>query len=631
MSFPIKIAAIYTLFSVLWITLSDQLIETLFAASIADILPHKGWAFMFFSSVLILVLLSRELKHRNLQEAKLESSRKHLTNLSQAMAQSPVSIIITDISGDIEYVNQAFEKITGYSHDEVVGQNPRILRSSKTPTTTYQELWDTLASGESWEGELMNQRKDKSSYWIQAGISPVRDDDGEITHFLAIQEDITLRKAQERQIKHQANYDNLTELPNRFLAMDRMSQAINSAIRHDQTVIVMFIDLDNFRQINTTLGQEIGDQLISRAASRIRETVRQTDTVARYGGDEFLVILSDLDSTDDASRVAEKVLTMLAKPFNVDGNELTITASIGISLFPDDGQDPYELLRQADSAMFGAKDDGGNRYEFYSATLNSASIERMQIEQKLRQALENNEFSLQYQPLIDVKSGKITSVEALLRWDNPDLGSIAPGQFIPLAEATGLIVPIGEWVVRSALAQFKAWRDAGLCDITLALNVSPRQFDSPSLTRTIGQTLEQLDLPASQLELDITEKLLTHNSSDTAKYLQQLHTMGVCITLDNFGTGESSLNRLKHFPLTTLKIDRTVITEILTQPQSQALVKAILIMTEGLGLTTIAEGVETEEQLEFLRQQGLSIAQGFHYSSPLSPAEFETFYHTRNK
>ncbi len=315
MGFPVKIAAIYAVFSILWISLSDLAVDSLFSDSISQ--TYKGWGFIFFSSLLILILLSRELQRRNRAEEKLVRHSQQLTKLSQAMAQSPVSIIITEANGTIEYVNDAFINTSGFSREEVLGQNPRILHSDKTPSATHDALWAAITNGQPWEGELMNQRKDKTNYWVKAGISPVKNDDGVITHFLAIEEDISFRKSQEHKIKHQANYDSLTELPNRFLAMDRMSQAINSAIRHNQTVVVMFVDLDDFKQINSSLGRETGDNLITLAASRIRETVRQTDTVARYGGDEFLVVLSDLDCPDDASRVAEKVLSMLSTPYRV--------------------------------------------------------------------------------------------------------------------------------------------------------------------------------------------------------------------------------------------------------------------------------------------------------------------------
>lgn len=625
MSFPLRVAAIYATFSVLWIILSDQLVEILFPNNITSIQTYKGWAFVFFSSLLILVLLSRELQRRNRAEAQLQANSRQLTKLSQAVSQSPVAIFITDLAGTIEYVNDAFIRTTGLLRDEAIGAQPGLFRSSKNAGNLLAEIEDAMLQGGSWEGELINQRKDKSPYWVQSGISPVRGDEGQITHFLHIEEDISLRKAQANRIKHQANYDSLTELPNRFLAMDRMSQAINVAIRHQQPVVVMFVDLDNFKQINDSLGHDVGDQLITLAASRIRETVRQTDTVARYNGDEFLIILTDLASADDASRVAEKVLSMLASPYRIDGRELSLTASIGIALFPEDGQDPYELLRHADAAMFGAKDEGGNRYEYYSAEVNRAAIERMEIEQRLRRALENDELYLEYQPLVDLASGKVCTVEALLRWKNPTLGQIPPAQFIPLAEATGLILPIGDWVIREALNQLSRWNAEGLEGFKLSINISPRQFSSPTLTRTITEQLQNLEIAGEQLELEVTENLLMRNQQETKRTLKQLRELGISLALDDFGTGYSSLSYLKSFSFDTLKIDRCFIQDLLLHPQDQALVNAALTLADGLGLKTVGEGIETAEQRDYLHQHGLKIAQGYLYSRPLNPEQLENF------
>ncbi|HEY5718357.1 MAG TPA: EAL domain-containing protein [Motiliproteus sp.] len=617
--FPLRISLLYALFAALWIAASDQLVTTLFS-DISIVHTYKGWAFVIITSVLLYGLLQHEINRRERAESALQTQQDELHKLSLAVSQSPVSVIVADINGKIEYVNHAFEKMTGFDCDEALGNNPRIFNSGKTPKAVYDELWNTIRDGQPWEGELMNQRKDGHTYWVHARISPVTRDTGEVTHFLAIEEDITLRKAQEHQIRHQANYDSLTELPNRFLAMDRMSQAINAAIRNDQTVVLMFIDLDNFKQINDSLGHDVGDQLITLAAGRIRETIRQTDTVARYGGDEFVVILTSIETADDASRVAEKVLTSLASPYRIEGRELALTASIGMAVFPEDGQDPYELLRHADAAMFGAKDEGGNRYEFHSAAINDAAMERMEVEQHLRRALENRELSLNYQPLVDVRSGKIASAEALLRWDNPVLGRVAPDRFIPLAEATGLIIPIGEWVIRSGCAQLKRWREEGLGELKLAINLSPRQFNDTHLLRTITKALEENDIKGEQLEFEITEGVLMRNQEDTCLLLEKLRRMGIRISLDDFGTGYSSLSYLKRFPFDSLKIDRSFITDVLEESEDQALVRATLTMAGGLGLTTVGEGVETLEQLKFLRSEGVAAIQGFYYS-PALPAE----------
>jgi len=629
LGFPLRIALLYAIFAAVWIAASDQVVNALFTDTVA-VQTYKGWVFVAITSLLLFSLLRQEFNRRTLAESALKNQQDELQKLSLAVSQSPVSVIVSDISGRIEYVNQAFEKMTGFSRDEALGNNPRIFNSGKTPKAVYDELWQTIRAGKSWEGELMNQRKDGHTYWVHARISPVSPSAGDVTHFLAIEEDITLRKAQEHQIRHQANYDSLTELPNRFLAMDRMSQAINAAIRNDQTVVLMFIDLDNFKQINDSLGHDVGDQLITLAASRIRETVRQTDTVARYGGDEFVVILTSIETADDASRVAEKVLTSLASPYRIEGRELSLTASIGMAVFPEDGQDPYELLRHADAAMFGAKDEGGNRYEFHSAAINDAAVERMEVEQQLRRALENQELSLYFQPLIDAHSGKITSAEALLRWDNPTLGRVPPDRFIPLAEATGLIIPIGEWVIRQGCAQLRSWRDEGLGDLKLAINLSPRQFNDPHLLRTITSSLEENELKGEQLEFEITEGVLMRNQDDTCRLLEKLRRLGVRIALDDFGTGYSSLSYLKRFPFDSLKIDRSFITDVLEKSDDQALVRATLTLASGLGLKTVGEGVETREQLQYLKGEGVVSVQGFYFSHALPADQFRDYYYNHS-
>ncbi|MEH6624923.1 MAG: EAL domain-containing protein [Motiliproteus sp.] len=628
MGFPLKVTITYALFSILWITTSDRAVSLLFPADeVLSIQTYKSWFFILFTSVMLLLFLVQETRRRQKNERTLAAQRESIKKLSTAVNQSPAGVVVCDINGRVEYVNEAFESMSGHQSNEILGQKPNIFGDGKNPQSVYDELWASIHAGKDWQGELLKKRKNGSTYWVHAKVSPVHDDTDKISHFLAIEEDISDRKAQENRIKHQANYDSLTELPNRFLAMDRMSQAINNAIRHDQTVVLMFIDLDDFKRINDSMGTDIGDQLITLAAARISETVRQTDTVARYGRDEFLVILNHLDNANDAPRVAEKVLTSLASPFFIEDKELNITASIGMSMFPEDGQDPYELLRHADAAMFAAKDEGGNRYEFYSAEVNEAAVERMGIEKKLRLALENNEFSLAYQPLVELSSHSINSVEVLLRWHNPELGTISPNKFIPLAEATGLIVPIGEWVIRTACQQLRHWRDNGMGHLNLMINISPRQVMDINLLTTLISALKENQIDGNQIELEVTENLLSRNQDKTLSALGKLKELGVRLALDDFGTGHSSLNNLKSFPFDTVKIDRSYINELLHQNGDQALVEGTLITAKGLGLKTVGEGVETDEQLAYLKQQGIDGVQGFLFTPALAAKEFEAYFH----
>ncbi|OMH30324.1 bifunctional diguanylate cyclase/phosphodiesterase [Motiliproteus sp. MSK22-1] len=626
MSFPYKITLTYFLFSIAWIASSDHALTVLFDGDdLFAAQTYKSWFFVVFTSIMMLLFLLRETRNREKNEATLAKQRESISKLSQAVSQSPVSVIVANDKGRIEYVNSAFEQVSGYSMKEILDANPQLFDQGKNPQAIYDELWNTINAGKQWQGELLNRRKNGTSYWVYAKVSPVQNDEGEITHVLAIEEDITQRKTQENRIKHQANYDNLTELPNRFLAMDRMSQSINNAIRHDHAVVLMFIDLDDFKRINDSLGNEIGDQLISLAASRIAETVRQTDTVARYGGDEFLVILNHLDSPTDAPRVAEKLLSSLGSSFFIEGHELNITASIGMAIFPEDGQDPYELLRNADAAMFAAKDEGGNRYEFHSADVNEAAVERMKVEKKLRLALEHNELSLHYQPLVDMESGRIINAEVLLRWNNPELGLVPPEVFLPLAEATGLIVPIGEWVIQNSCSQLKNWHQHGVEQLSLMINISPRQFGDRNLVRSIVETLDNLELNGNCLELEITETLLLRNQDETRSTLSKLREKGIRIALDNFGSGHSSLSHLKHFPLDTLKIDRSSV-GALNLESEKALMEGTLTAARGLGLKTVGEGVETCEQYNYLKHQGIDEVQGFLFTPALPADEFLAYY-----
>lgn len=628
---PFKIAFIYAGFSIFWIIGSDTIINMLFPDQTDLITTYKGWSFVILTAVLIYTFLHKELRHRSQVQSKMNNYQDSLNKLTQAVGQSPVSILISSLDGDIEYVNQAFERLSGYSVSEAQGKKPSLFHSGKTPSRVYDELWRNIKSGTPWEGELLNQNKSGAPYWVYARISPLVNAEGKISHFLAIEEDITQRKTQEHEVTQHANYDNLTDLPNRFLALDRMSYAITNAIRHDSSVVLMFIDLDNFKQINDTLGHDKGDRVLIKVADRIKQAVRQADTVARYGGDEFLVVLGDLSDHGDATHVADKIISALIPPVTIDNQELSITASIGMAVFPEDGQDPYELLRSADAAMFGAKDKGGNGYQYHSDAIHSAATSRIDMEQKLQHALQNNELSLCYHPLIEMESGKMTGVEVLLRWDNPELGRIEPDTFIPLAETTGVIIPIGEWVIQNACQQLRCWLNEGMQPLRLSINLTPRQFCDPGLSQVIGKALEFSRLNADNLELEITEALLLRDQDNIRKILEKLRRQGVRIALDDFGTGYSSLNYLKNFPFDSLKIDRCFVRDLLTQPADMALVSATVAMAQGLGLRTVGEGVETEEQLTYLKHQGIHSVQGYYFTKPLPADEFREYCITADR
>jgi diguanylate cyclase (GGDEF)-like protein len=432
--------------------------------------------------------------------------------------------------------------------------------------------------------------------------------------------DVTKRRQAEERLNYLANFDPLTDLPNRTLLYDRLGQAMTRAPWHKRSVAVLFLDLDRFKNINDTLGHAFGDLLLKAVAERLTRCVREGDTVARLGGDEFVLILDDLAQPGDILLVAQKILGALSSPFNLEGRELFITTSIGIALYPDDGKDYETLLKNADTAMYRAKEQGKNNYQLYSPALNAKASERLALENSLRRALERGEFLLHYQPIVDLATGSVIAVEALVSWIRPNVGMISPAEFISLAEETGLIIPVGEWVLRTACTQNKACQSAGLSPICVAVNLSARQFQRQDLAKTIADAIDKIGLDPKYLELELTESIIMKNAEITAATLRRLDALGIEISVDDFGTGYSSLSYLKRFPVTTLKIDGTFIRDITTDLDDKAIVTAIITLAHSLKLKVVAEAVETEEQLQFLRSLHCDQIQGYLFSKPL-PAE----------
>ncbi len=555
-------------------------------------------------------------------ELRIESRTAELRKLSQAVEQSPVSVIITDTEANIEYVNQAFLDKTGYLQREVLGKKPSILKSETTHESVYRELWGTITSGRDWSGEFLNKRKNGSTMWVRAYISPVKNAGGVVTHYLAIEEDVTLRKSQEQRILYQAQYDSLTDLPNRLLAVDRLNQAIKMAHREKCRVAVMFVDLDDFKKVNDTLGHDVGDRLLVEASRRLEGTVRDGDTVARQGGDEFLVILAGAKKSEDAEVVAQKILTAFASPFTVDGIDLVVTPSIGLSLYPDDGYEAAVLLRNADAAMYRAKDEGRNGYHFFTTSMNEEALRRLGIERHLRHALDRNELRVVYQPIVETRTRRIVGAEALLRWDNKELGSVGPDQFIPVAEQTGIIVPIGRWVATTACAQLVEWNARYGLNLQISVNVSPRQFRDKSFVDTVQSSFES-GLSPALFEIEVTEGFLLNNQPETLQFLADLKAMGVRLSMDDFGTGYSSLSYLKTLPFDRLKIDQSFVRDIAVDRDDLALVTAAITMAKSLGLEVVGEGVETEEQFRILTDLGCDFLQGYLFARPLSAEKFD--------
>ena len=548
-------------------------------------------------------------------------NEKRIRTLLQAVEQSPVSVIMTDTQGDIEYVNRAFEEATGYKAAVVLGKNPKFLKSNNTPASTYKELWRAIVSGHSWQGELQNRKKDGTLFWERAYIAPVLDNAAKITHYLAVKEDITLQKQQEEKIIHQANYDSLTNLPNRFLTLDRLSQLIKDAKRKNNLAAVLFLDLDDFKKINDSMSHEAGDKLLIQAAKRLQASVRMDDTVSRLGGDEFIVLLGNLSAVEEVYPIAEKLLSCFRKSFLLDGRELILTASMGISIYPNDGDTPTELLRHADTAMYHAKEQGRNTYNYFTETMNQGVLRRLQLEEHLHGALERHELELHFQPIIDTVTRDIVAFEALLRWYSSTLGEVRPDEFIPIMEQTGQIVPIGHYVMREALSQIKKWQKILSRTLKVAINISPRQFRDPNFTNTIEDLLYELDISNTAIELEVTEGVLMSGHTYVDETLNSLNSLGVGIVMDDFGTGYSSLSYLRSYPFNTLKIDRSFVNDLTSDPADRELVNAAIAMAHGLGLKVIAEGVETDEQLAHLAKQGCEMAQGYLFSEPIHADE----------
>ena len=530
------------------------------------------------------------------------------------------AIIVTDAEERILSVNRAFTEVTGYSPEEALGNTPRMLRSGHHDKSFYDAMWCDIKTLGFWQGEIHDRRKDGTLYPSALSISAVRNTLERTTHYVAVFSDITERKASEARIAYLAQHDPLTGLPNRTLLQDRLDQALAHAVRHGSRIAVLFLDLDRFKTINDSLGHMTGDRLLQGVALRLSDCTRETDTISRQGGDEFLIVLTDVDGPDDAARVAEKILDRLGPPFDIDGQLLATSFSIGIALFPDDGKCAESLMKNADTAMYHAKESGRNTYRFFDEVMNINALERLQLENALRQALDNQEFCLYYQPQVNLASGRIIGVEALLRWFNGVLGGVPPSSFIPLAEECGLIVPIGRWVLHQACRQAKAWQAQGYAPIPVAVNLSAMQFRRADMVATVREALEASGLSPQWLELELTESLLMQSGAQVENTLAELKALGVRMSIDDFGTGYSSLAYLKRFPVDCLKIDRSFVNDLIDDPDDAAIVRAVIQLGRSLRLDVIAEGTETHEQLDVLRAEGCVAAQGYVFSPPL-PAE----------
>lgn len=545
-----------------------------------------------------------------------------LEQAATVFEHSMEGILVTDADNKIISVNRSFVEITGYRLEEVIGRDPGILSSGRQDNEFYNQMWKSIVATGSWQGEVWNRRKNGDVYPESLTIICVENSDGAVINYLAIFSDISERKLAEERIQQLAHYDVLTGLPNRILFSDRLEQAMIFAQRNHSKVSLLFLDIDRFKQINDTLGHGVGDQLLQRVAQRLLDCVREQDTVSRQGGDEFIAVLPETDAAG-AEWVAEKILQSVIQSYSIEGHDLRITASIGIAVYPDHAQDSESLIKYSDVAMYQAKEGGRNCYLRFDPSMNASAYERLRLETALRVALERNEMRIFYQAQVDLVDGHIIGCEALVRWQHPEMGLIFPEKFIPLAEETGLIVPISHWVLEEAIRQCRAWRDAGFQALTMSVNLSTLQFRQCNLLAQISGLLQKYQLPASMLDLELTEGILMQGVERTLATLHELAAMGVTISIDDFGTGYSSLSYLKRFPIQQLKIDQSFVHDVTTDSSDATMVRTIILMAHSLKMHVTAEGVETEEQVDFLRQCGCERAQGYYFSRPILAEEFE--------
>lgn len=551
------------------------------------------------------------------RDSALASSERNLQLAEKVIQTSLEGIMITDAKGRIMRVNPAFTELTGYRPDEVIGESPAVLQSGRHDKAFYDRMWATLGRDGQWRGEIWNRRKNGEIYPELLTIKAITDENGEITHYAALFSDITELKENERKIRHLAYYDPLTGLPNRRLFHDRLDLAIAHAHRSRGRLAVLFIDLDHFKKINDTLGHAVGDQLLEVVAGKLTDCLREDDSVARTGGDEFLALLPEIEDFEPVADVAQRIIESLSQPVILEGRELVIGCSVGVAFYPDDGRDGDSLLKHADIAMYRAKQSGRNTYSLFTPAMNEAVRRRLDMETGLRQAIDHGQFRLHYQPVVDAE-GRLVGAEALLRWDHPEWGAVGPGEFIPLAEETGLILPIGEQVVREAFLQAAEWGER----VKISVNLSARQFADPDLADSLFATCEEAGVSGASLTLEITETALMQDVEAHVATMHRLREAGFRFSIDDFGTGYSSLAYLRRFPLDCLKIDRGFTADLMASGDARSIVSATIALAHNLRLGVVAEGVETAEQARLLTELGADLQQGYHHGRPVPPEEF---------
>ncbi len=561
-------------------------------------------------------LLARVKSHLLLKELNYEKRKLK----EKVIEHSIEGVTITDAQGSISYVNPAFSKVTGYSAEEVIGKNPNILQSGRHGKSFYQHMWGSLLKYGKWQGEIWNRRKGGEVYPQMATITAIKNSDGVITNYAAMFYDMTEIKKNQKEIEYRAYYDSLTKIPNRQLFLDRLTQAINRAKREEHMVGVFFIDLDNFKHINDSLGHATGDIVLREVAKRLSNCAREVDTVSRLAGDEFSVIQDDLVDIEEAGVVAKRIIDALSHPFHHENNELFTTVSIGIAIYPLNGETSADILRNADMAMYHVKDFGKNHFQFFTDSLNEKAMKRRDLEDGLRKAINDDNFLVYYQPKVDLKSGKMVALEALARW--PRNGTIvSPTDFIPIAETTGLITSLDKLILQKTCSFIKKMQETISSTLNVSINLSTKDLENLHLIRDVMDTIKRFGVKASNLELEVTESMIIRNVESAIKILQEFRDEGFSLSIDDFGTGYSSLSYLTKFPLSILKIDKAFIDDLESNENSQSIAKAIVYMAHAMKMLVIAEGVETQGQLDFLRSIGCDQIQGYIFSKPLPEDE----------
>jgi diguanylate cyclase (GGDEF)-like protein/PAS domain S-box-containing protein len=579
---------------------------------------RKQVAVVGVATLVLLFLIGMAAMFLSRQLVKNQRFESELRLSAEVFSGALEGILVTDEKARIISVNRAFTDITGFASEEAIGQTPRIKKSDHHEESYYQAIWNSLQNSGKWQGEIWNRRKNGEVYLEWQSITRITNPDTGAVNYVSLFSDITEMHRKDEHIRTQANFDALTSLGNRNLLNDRLSHALDVARRDFTRVAVLVFDIDRFKVVNDSLGHDQGDNLLKEVAVRLRHELSSIDTLVRLGGDEFVAVLTEFSNSNEVAHIAGSILAALRPAIRLGLHEIHVTASMGIGIFPQDGADSATLLKNADAAMYQAKESGRNSFSFFDASMNSRALERLDLESRLRKAVEDESFELHYQPKICLTDGRTCGVEALIRWRLPDGKLVSPIDFIPLAEETGLIVPMGEWALREACRQAREWLDQGHEDLRVAVNLSARQFQQSGLAERIAEILLESRLPAALLEVEVTESSVMSNAEQAIETLRSIRALGVDISVDDFGTGYSSLGYLKKLPINTLKIDRSFVDELGLGGDDEAIVKTIIALSKTLNLKTVAEGVETEEQKKFLIDSGCDIAQGYYYAKPLT-------------